>query len=223
MNTQHATEHATTALTEALTEAERLGQQIRALRRARGLTLVQLAGLAGLSHSFLSQLERGLAQPSMGSLGNIAQSLGSSALELIAAAADQNRDLTESAPTLVRANEGDIGPYGSGQARLLVQGDRRFHPMLFESTNTDPGSFHRHVEDEFVHVLEGTCRVDLGEQGVFVLETGDSLYYPGGTAHRWSSPTPTLFRLFIVKQQASVRIVDGMADVAYESEWDGHA
>jgi len=203
--------------TEHTTEAERLGQQIRGLRRARGLTLVQLAALAGLSHSFLSQLERGLAQPSMSSLGKIAQSLGSSQLELISGAADRDRDLVESTPTLVRANEGDAGPYGSGQARLLVQGDRRFHPMLFESSNTDPGSFHSHEEDEFVHVLEGACQVDLGDQGIFLLQTGDSLYYAGGTPHRWSSASDALFRLFIVKQHDSIRSLDGMLDSAGDS------
>lgn len=209
--------------TDHPTEAERLGQQIRGLRRARGLTLVQLAGLAGLSHSFLSQLERGLAQPSMSSLGKIAQSLGSSALELIAGAADRNRELSETAPTLVRADEGDSGPYGSGEARLLVRGDRGFHPMLFSSSNTDPGEYHRHAEDEFVHVLEGACRVDLGEQGVFVLETGDSLYYAGGTPHRWSSATDAPFRLFIVKQHAPMRGPDTMVDVPGEMEMESLA
>lgn len=214
--------------TEHPSEAERLGQQIRALRRARGLTLVQLAGLAGLSHSFLSQLERGLAHPSMSSLGKISQSLGSSALELIAGAADRDRELPTSAPTLVRANEGDAGPYGSGDARLLVRGDRGFHPMLFWSSNTDPGEFHRHAEDEFVHVLEGTCSIDLGEQGVFVLETGDSLYFAGGTPHRWSSATDAPFRLFIVKQHSSVRGIDVSGDAmggdaVSEMELESHA
>src|ERR1700704_1743159 len=37
-----------------------LGAAIRRLRKERGLTLVQLARLAELSHPFLSQLERGL-------------------------------------------------------------------------------------------------------------------------------------------------------------------
>src|SRR3546814_5614821 len=43
----------------------RLGASIRHLRHARGRTLVQLAEATGLSHPFLSQLERGLAQPSL--------------------------------------------------------------------------------------------------------------------------------------------------------------
>ncbi|HEV7950490.1 MAG TPA: helix-turn-helix domain-containing protein [Glaciihabitans sp.] len=197
---------------ELTSEAERLGQQIRALRRTRGLTLVQLAAAAGLSHPFLSQLERGLARPSMGSLAAISRALGSSQLELLAGAADRSRELVSSTPTLVRAGEGDTGPYGSGQARLLVQGDRQFHPMLFDSSETDPGGFHTHGEDEFVHVLEGQCTVDLGDKGVFPLEPGDSLYYVGGTLHRWHSTNGSAFRLFIVKQHASVASLDGLPE-----------
>jgi transcriptional regulator with XRE-family HTH domain len=202
-------------------EAERLGTQIRALRRSRGMTLVQLATQTDLSHSFLSQLERGLAGPSMGSLSSIARALGSSQLELLAGAADQGRDQAADAPTLVRAHEGDRGPYGSGQAQLLVRGDRRFYPMIFDGESTDLDNFHSHVEDEFVHVLEGQCTVDLGDQGTFVLGAGDSLYYAGGTPHRWASTTGAPFRLFVVKQHASLRgthnILDP-SDVAEQAE-----
>ena len=42
--------------------AQQVGERIRATRHARGLTLVQLAELCELSHSFLSQLERGHAR-----------------------------------------------------------------------------------------------------------------------------------------------------------------
>jgi transcriptional regulator with XRE-family HTH domain len=38
-----------------------LGARVRALRRERGLTLKGLGRLAGLSHPFLSQVERGPA------------------------------------------------------------------------------------------------------------------------------------------------------------------
>ena len=55
---------------------------------------MRLAELSGLSHPFLSQLERGHARPSMVSLERIARALGSSQLELIAAAGTGNIGLT---------------------------------------------------------------------------------------------------------------------------------
>src|ERR1700688_1067249 len=63
----------------------RLGGAIRARRRLLGLTLVDMAAQAGLSHPFLSQLERGLARPSMRSLTAIASTLGTTAQALMAA------------------------------------------------------------------------------------------------------------------------------------------
>src|SRR5215207_2194442 len=53
-----------------------LGARVRSLRRERGWTLKQLGHGAGLSHPFLSQLERGLARPSVGSVERISRALG---------------------------------------------------------------------------------------------------------------------------------------------------
>ena len=73
---------------------ERLGAHLRELRKARGLTLTQLAEAATLSHPFLSQLERGLARPSMASLERLARALGTSRVELIAASEPPRPDQT---------------------------------------------------------------------------------------------------------------------------------
>ena len=48
------------------------------LRHERGLTLKALGRSAGLSHPFLSQLERGLARPSVSSVERIASRTGDS-------------------------------------------------------------------------------------------------------------------------------------------------
>ena len=167
-------------------QAVRVGARIRALRRARGLTLVHLAGLCDLSHPFLSQLERGRARPSMVSLEKIARALGSSQLELLAGGDDTTS-------TLVRATEGIRGHYGEGEARMLVHGTRSFHPMEFRGSNLEVGDYFVHDEDEFIHVVEGSVEVDLGEQGVSVLVQGDSLYYVGAlpTAGEPSSQVAT--------------------------------
>src|SRR5215213_1926412 len=55
-----------------------LGARVRSLRRERGWTLKDLGREAGLSHPFLSQLERGLARPSVGSVDRISRALGMS-------------------------------------------------------------------------------------------------------------------------------------------------
>ncbi len=181
----------------------RLGARIRSFRRARGLTLVELAQLAGLSHPFLSQLERGQARPSMVSLEKIARALGSSQIELIAAATDDLLPPTTGTGrvSMVRRREGPQGPFGGGEARILVHGDVRFIPMEFRGSNRLPGEFYTHEEDEFLHVVGGSVLVDLADEGEFELETGDSIHYAGGTLHRWCSRGEGEYHLFIVKER----------------------
>lgn len=137
----------------------------------------------------------------MVSLEKIARALGSSQVELIAAA-DDDAAHPEQAPTgLVRAGHGVRGHYAEGEAQMLVHGDRPFHPMEFIGDNVDFGDFFAHDEDEFLYVMSGSVEVDLGPLGVSVLAEGDSLYYVGGTPHRWRGLAPGGYRLFVVKEK----------------------
>lgn len=56
--------------------AAELGQRLRHARRARGLSLMQLAERTGLSLRFLSELERGKAGASVGRVLRVAESVG---------------------------------------------------------------------------------------------------------------------------------------------------
>jgi len=185
------------------TQEARLGRQIRRLRHEQGLTLVALAALTGLSHPFLSQLERGLARPSMTSLERIAKALRSSQSELMVRAAQSSRAKQRAAFTVVRADEGTELPSPGGSARLLVGGTARFHPMLYVGDNSTFQEYYRHPEDEFVHVIEGAIEVDLGDCGCAQLSVGDSMYYGGGTVHRWRTLHTSGYRLLAIKEVAA--------------------
>lgn len=63
---------------------ENLGNRIQEERRKRKLTLEQLSPKTGLSKSFLSPVERGLAQPSLSSLKKISQQFGVSVVSFYA-------------------------------------------------------------------------------------------------------------------------------------------
>jgi len=188
----------TTEAPDAL--AVRMGERMRRLRHARGLTLVQLARLTELSHPFLSQLERGLTRPSMSSLERIARALGSSQVELLASA-EQPRPEAAAPVDLVRAGQGTHGHYAEGEARMLVHGaGRRFHPMELVGDNPEYGDSFAHAEDEFLHVVTGRIEVDLGGEGRHELGPGDSIYYAGGTPHRWRALEAGGYRLIVVKE-----------------------
>lgn len=181
--------------------ARRLGARIRELRTARGLTLVQLAGATDLSHPFISQLERGLAQPSLATLRRLAVALETSPLELIAAS---EPPVTAPAVEVLRAAELGVVPdgFGAGEARLLTHGAQGFLPMSVHADALEPGERFVHDEEEFLHVVEGALRVELGSAGgalLHELATGDSIYYPGGVPHRWWSADGRAYRLLVVK------------------------
>lgn len=190
------------ARTESDAAALRLGAHIRRLRRSRGDTLVRLAERTDLSHPFLSQLERGLAQPSLSSLRRIAVALGTSPIELVAAAED-TADATAHPPSVEVRRAGEPAPraagFAEGAARMLAHSDRPFHPLEYVSDNGTPGPYYEHAEDEFLYVIDGPVTVDL--DGVIdTLHTGDAVYYAGRVRHRWWSQAGA-YRLVIVKQR----------------------
>ena len=63
-----------------------LGELIRAQREAARLSLRDLAALTNVSNPYLSQIERGLHEPSVRVLRSIAEALGMSAEALLASA-----------------------------------------------------------------------------------------------------------------------------------------
>lgn len=194
----HAAEHP-----DAL--AARLGAHIRRLRQRRGDTLVQVAERTGLSHPFLSQIERGLAQPSLSSLRRIAVALGTSPIELVAAAEDrpQGDDDGDGAPRVEIRRSGDrpqlAAGFADGDARMLAHSDRPFHPIAFVGSDPVPGPSYVHDEAEFLLVTRGSIVIEL-DGHVDRLAEGDAVSYTGGVAHRWWAAAGE-YRLLIVKER----------------------
>ena len=69
------------------TTAPRIGPIIQKERKARKLTLEQLAALSGVSKSMLSQIERGHANPTFAVLWSLTQALGIQFTDLVGAGA----------------------------------------------------------------------------------------------------------------------------------------
>ena len=157
-----------------------LGARVRSLRRERGWTLKQLGREAGLSHPFLSQLERGLARPSAGSAERIARALqvpvgllwsapargGCSAL-VRSDAGDHERHDDASAPGGVRTLAGE--PLA---VREWTGGSRRW-----------PDEHEVAAGDVLLYVARGGLEVDLDGE-IHALEEGDALMFDGGVPHR---------------------------------------
>ena len=167
-----------------------LGALIRKRRKQLNLTLQALCDDAGLSVGYLSQVERGHATPSLGTLAQIAQGLDAELDYFIAK--------PKPASSLSRAG---------ARPRFSLNGSS----MVYESVGAEfPGaelsSYILHVPpgyasetvshegEEIIFVLDGEITQMLdGER--FVLQCGDSLHYSGSTPHSWSNTTDTTARI----------------------------
>lgn len=62
----------------------RVGEQIRNIRKRRGMTQEALADRSGLSFSYISDVERGTRNISLDSLGRIVEALGTTPAQIFA-------------------------------------------------------------------------------------------------------------------------------------------
>jgi transcriptional regulator with XRE-family HTH domain len=75
-----------------------LGDRLRRIRHGRGERLADTAERAGVSPQYLSEMERGLKEPSSEMIAAVAGALEVTLVELTAAVVDDLRARTESAP-----------------------------------------------------------------------------------------------------------------------------
>lgn len=66
-----------------MTLGQRFGRNVRKLRIERGLTIEALADEVGLAYTYLGQLERGLRNPTLRVVENIAAALGKDPTDLL--------------------------------------------------------------------------------------------------------------------------------------------
>lgn len=81
-----------------------LGDQLRRRRHDRGETLTETADVAGVSPQYLSEVERGLKEPSSEMIAAIAGALDTSLIDLTSAVADELRSAVAPASALAPAS-----------------------------------------------------------------------------------------------------------------------
>jgi transcriptional regulator with XRE-family HTH domain len=175
-----------------------LGGAIRARRRGLGLTLVDVATRAGLSHPFLSQVERGIARPSMRSLTAVAAALDTTAQALLALPGAEPVSVVPGHDSLPTLDSGD------GTVRSLVHGERAMLPLEFTGAPDAFEEYYVHPGDEFLYVAEGGIEVDV-DGALTVLRERGSLYYAGGIPHRWRRAAPGPVRVILVQHNVAAR------------------
>lgn len=176
-----------------------LGAAIRGLREERAIRLADLAEQTALSISFLSQLERGLTNPSLPSLVRIAAALGTSAHALLASLSPLSEIPAD--PVSPAFQGGEDGAYidnVAGYARSLVQGRRAIQPMEVVGAPTVMRNWAVHDSDEFMYLCDGEAEVELEGRGLFQLTRGATVYCDAGLRHRWRQLSTEPVRMLLV-------------------------
>jgi transcriptional regulator with XRE-family HTH domain len=161
-----------------------LGSRIRAARARRGLSVGELASSAGVSKSLVSQIERGIAAPSIDTVRRLASALQMPVFSLFMEEPD--------AGMVVRRHQRRVVRYPGSRATREILSPTLSGRMVLLWVTLPPGEDGhepvRHTGEESVVVLRGSLEVNLGPQRV-ILETGDSMTFDSEVPHTFSNPT----------------------------------
>ena len=163
----------------------RVGQEVRDLRKALGMTLMQLADATSLSVGYLSQLERGLSNPSVSALYTISRALGVTIGWFLPAEPYRDDDVQS---FVVRANEQRMVRYANGVIDELLaptpgrQLDLRRSTLPPGTSGGDTPCAHEGEESGLV--IQGRLHLWLGPSRV-ELKVGDSFAFPSTIPHRY--------------------------------------
>ena len=161
------------------------GRRLREQRTHRGLSLRQAAALTGLSASFISGIERGLANPSVAALQKLTAAYGVSIVDLMEAGV---------APLGRLVRTADRQRYAPADGVTMDQlnfGDRVMELHLFTvEPGAGTGGTFAHEGEEFIMMLEGRLRVSLDPLEHYILAPGDVLYFESSHRHQWVNPGP---------------------------------
>ncbi len=169
-----------------------IGDNLRAVREAQGLTLDQAADLSGLSKSHLSRLETSERQPSVSALLALAEAFNVSVGTLFGEAersspitiSPADRPTTSSNGLTISACSGYTGSSVLDALTLVIEPDR---PAPVPA---------RHPGEEWLYVLSGTLRLEYDGQD-HSLAPGTAAHFNAEIPHRLAAEQGTVEVLMV--------------------------
>ena len=167
-----------------------VGSRLKRLRGDRGLTLKDLEAKAGVSAAHLSEIERGEASPTLGSLSRIAHALGTSAAFFF-----EENELGEishvSAKDRVHEAMGGKGTRRDATAIERLTAGIAGGRLRVRRVELAPGSAYRaephaHAGSEAILVVRGCVRVDAAGTQLDLGE-GDAVHFDASLPHGYAN------------------------------------
>jgi quercetin dioxygenase-like cupin family protein/DNA-binding XRE family transcriptional regulator len=164
---------------------ESLGDRIRKARHARGLTLKDISSRTGIDIDTLAQVESNEVTPPLGQLVRLGKALDMRLGYLISPGVDKVMAVvrTDQRQPVSRYGEKRREQYGYLYESLAPEkGNRLMEPFIVTLLPTDVEEFSTHDGQEFLFVLEGQVKVQVGNEKE-LLRTGDAVYYDSNQPH----------------------------------------
>lgn len=156
-----------------------IGEKIKHLRVKNGLTQQELANRCELSKGFISQLERDLTSPSIATLVDILECLGTNLTDFFSDKNDEK--IVFHKDDVFIQEDKDLGH----TIKWIVPNSQKnsMEPILIE---IEPGGASEpddpHDGEEFGYVMSGTIFLHLGNQK-FKVKKGESFYFKPSLVH----------------------------------------
>lgn len=169
-----------------------IGSKIKRLRLANGLTLEELANRSELTKGFLSQLERDLTSPSITTLVDILEALGTSLPEFFNEKEDEQ--------IAFKKEDFFINEQDDYMISYIIPNAQKnqMEPILLtlesgkESMTIDP-----HEGEEFGYIMQGKVSLVYGEKTLTV-KKGETFYIKGGVSHYLKNTSETIAKVIWV-------------------------
>ena len=177
-----------------------MGERVKKLREAQGLTLQQVCKLTGLVPDRLRAFEEGDAVPPIGVVIKLSRVLGSKVEGLLHGGGTVSESLT-----ICRAGESLSGEQGDTEQGYAYGSLTRpgtvghlMEPFLLSFDPKAPvGVPINHDGQEFVFVVEGAIEL-FYDGSIYRLEKGDSAYLDASLPHRFHGLGKVLSRMLAV-------------------------
>jgi transcriptional regulator with XRE-family HTH domain len=163
----------------------RVAENLRDRRKARGMSLDDLARASGVSRAALSQIETCKSNPTVGVLWKIAVGLAVPFAELIGAPRSGAVVLRRADSQILRSSDGkfESRPLAPAGASPLVE----LYELRVSARSTHRSEPHAPGTHEMIVVLSGGLRMHVDDE-TYELGAGDSIAFAADRPHAYENP-----------------------------------
>lgn len=174
---------------------ENISINLRRIRKSKQMSLDDVSVETGISKSMLGQIERGEANPTIGTLGRIISGLRVSFMDLITSPQNESYLIRKELLSPTKEEKGcyriyTYFPYEPGR-------NFEIYSIVIQPDCVYPCSSHGEQTVEYNVVEEGKLYLELGDQN-YTLETGNAIRFHTDCVHTYKNIGDCVLRISVV-------------------------